>query len=83
MPESYFESDAKSGVAHAAQRNVPRRFSSLSGDVNGRSVPSSRRTRYAAGERSARHSAGVFDVIGAEAEAGAEAEVGGGPPRRR
>jgi hypothetical protein len=60
VPLSYLASLRKSGLWHAAHTNVPARFSPLSGLVPARSVPSSKSTPYASGERRARHSA--FDI---------------------
>src|SRR5258706_14202509 len=44
VPDSYFISEVKSGSPQPAQANTPARFSSLSGLVPARSVPSSRIT---------------------------------------
>lgn len=49
MPELYLVSEEKSFAPHPAQTNVPVRFSELSADENGRSVPALRRTEYLSG----------------------------------
>src|SRR5687768_10715607 len=57
VPLSYFIAEVNRGRLHPAQTNTPGRFSALSALDPGRSVPSSRRTSYAAGLSSLRHSA--------------------------
>src|SRR5688572_32516092 len=57
VPLSYFIAEVKRGRLHPAQANTPGRFSALSGLDPGRSVPSSRKTSYAGGLRTLRHSA--------------------------
>jgi hypothetical protein len=60
VPESNFASEVNSGAPQPAQAYTPARFSRLSGEVPARSVPWQRSTRYASGERMARHSSSVF-----------------------
>src|SRR5947208_1498660 len=61
VPLSNFIAEVNSGSAHPAQANTPGRFSSLSALENGRSVPSSRRTSYTAGESVRFHSSRDLD----------------------
>jgi hypothetical protein len=57
VPLSNLVVDEKRSRAQPAQANTPARCSSLSGLVNGVSVPALRRTSYCSGVRSLRHSA--------------------------
>src|SRR5712691_11240359 len=57
VPLSNFIAEVKSGKPQPAQTNTPGRFSSLSGLVKGRSVPSRRSTSNCGGVRSCFHSA--------------------------
>src|ERR671935_1593096 len=57
VPLSNFIAEVKSGRLQPAQTNTPARFSSLSGLVKGRSVPSRRSTSNCAGVRCCFHSA--------------------------
>ena len=57
VPELNFALEAKSALSHPAQRKVPARFSTYSGDVFGDSVPPSRRTKYCISDSAPFHSA--------------------------
>src|SRR5262245_38327855 len=59
VPLSNFVVDEKRSSPHPAHANVPRRFSCRSSLVKGGSVASCRRTSYASGFSSLRHSASV------------------------
>ena len=83
VPLSNFTSDEKRARSQPAQWKVPARFSSLSGEVNGRSVSCLRSTAKAAGARrvfqssslSARHSSSEYSD-------GVEALALGVPPEQ-
>ena len=62
VPLSYLASASKSALPQPAQRKVPGRFSPLSGEEPGRSVPCSRSTRNCSGESRRRHSASGFST---------------------
>jgi hypothetical protein len=55
VPLSNLAPEVKSGNPQAAHTKVPSRFSSMSGLLQGRSVPSSKSTWYDSGGSSLRH----------------------------
>src|SRR5438105_14033106 len=74
VPDSYFMAEVKSGSPQPAQAKMPSRFSSLSGLVPARSVPSSRMTWNDSAGRRLRHSS--FDSFSASLGGGTVAPAG-------
>jgi hypothetical protein len=62
VPLSYLVSDENNGNSHPAQEKTPFRFSPFNGELPGRSVPCSRKTRYCAGLSCRFHSSTVFST---------------------